>query len=307
MHHWIKLRVGLKDHLPRMSDAECKLFDFLALSAPIRGKRTGMVDTTCQLIAEGCGWSKAKAARVLADLESHGYIDVQRSTNHKETSTVIIRKFIQGDDADKAPEAAQTAREDAGAPSHPQDGTVSPARRQNLTSETVPSHPQDGTVSPVGRSPLQAVENKTTSGFLRVREREEREEYSPLPPSRPHWSDEDFPELPDDALEYLMDVYPIGRHSPTTARAAFQAECVDNPNFAKIYPKLRAAVEYAAHRCPPAKRQFLPGLARVIAGDWEGLQARTDHYAAEVATGANGRPPRPTLDELRRLTEDIPR
>lgn len=279
MPHWIKLRSGLLDHLPGMSDAACKLFTWLCLQAPIRGPQAGVVETNVRSVADGCGWGRTKSSETLAELETAGYIAVERPRNPAGKSAISIRKFIQADEAD-ASATADTPEADASALA-------------------------DTRVRTSGRVRTANQEESTTSEHLRYREEDKREENSPLPPSLDESGEPELGEEID--FETLWEAYPAHDFGKSQARIEFQNQFGRDDAFLDNLPQVLAACRRAIEICPADRRGFLPSLARVLSGDWHDLEARARHQAADQPgrRRQSAEVHELSLDERRRCLEEI--
>jgi hypothetical protein len=88
---FVKLRRGLLDHMPALSDAQSKLFMFALMRAKNSGKGKGSFSGTYREIAAQIGWSKSKLERVVSSLA--GYIAVSKAANQYENTTFTVLNF----------------------------------------------------------------------------------------------------------------------------------------------------------------------------------------------------------------------
>lgn len=144
-----RTRVGFLDHYPRLTDAQIVAFHGLLMMAPHNGPEAGTIRTSWRLIAARFGWSISKVSRVLLELQSNGYIRVQKARNGSETSTVEIRNFSE---SAVSPVERQTTENEPNR--RPTSETAIPtSRTANSTSET--AIPTSETATPYIETPTE--------------------------------------------------------------------------------------------------------------------------------------------------------
>ena len=72
---WVRIRRGLLDHLPRMSDRATKLYLYLHLTCEWSGPARGSVNASFEDIAKGIGCSTKTVQRALEELEEELFVD----------------------------------------------------------------------------------------------------------------------------------------------------------------------------------------------------------------------------------------
>lgn len=92
---FVKLRRGLRKHLPLMSSNAAKLYTWLLIAAEWKGAGRGTYESTYQEIAQELLWNPKMLRRSMNELRENGYVVIVGAANQYENTLITILKYDQ--------------------------------------------------------------------------------------------------------------------------------------------------------------------------------------------------------------------
>jgi hypothetical protein len=114
---FVKLRRGLRKHLPLMSSNAAKLYTWLLIAAEWKGAGRGTYESTYKEIAEELRWNVRMLRRSINELREKGYVLIVGAANQYENTLIKILKYDQdmasfGGDSSVRSNGAEDSAED---------------------------------------------------------------------------------------------------------------------------------------------------------------------------------------------------